>query len=39
MAATNGSGADPSVAVWAAQRGTDLLAEAIGEDVEVSLDD
>jgi exopolyphosphatase/guanosine-5'-triphosphate,3'-diphosphate pyrophosphatase len=35
VAATNGSKADPSVAVWAAQRGSDLLAEAIGEDVEV----
>ncbi|HEX5911442.1 MAG TPA: Ppx/GppA phosphatase family protein [Thermoleophilaceae bacterium] len=39
VAATNGSGADPSVAVWAAQRGSDLLAEAIGQDVEVSLAD
>jgi exopolyphosphatase/guanosine-5'-triphosphate,3'-diphosphate pyrophosphatase len=35
VADTNGSGADPSVAVWAAQRGSDLLAEAIGEEVEV----
>ncbi len=39
VAATNGSGGDPSVAVWAAQRGSDLLAEAIGEDVEVQLGD
>ena len=37
VAATNGSGGAPSVAVWAAQRGTDLLAEAIGEDVQVQL--
>ena len=27
--------ADPSVAIWSAQRNSDLLAEAIGEDVEV----
>ncbi len=39
VAATNGSGGVPSVAVWAAQRGSDLLAEAIGEDVEVTLAD
>jgi len=39
VAATNGSGGVPSVAVWAAQRGSDLLAEAIGEDVEVTLGD
>lgn len=39
VVATNGSGADPSVAVWAAQRGSDLLAEAIGEDLEVVLAD
>ena len=38
-AATNGSGADPSVAVWAAQRSSDLLAEAIGERVEVARAD
>ena len=31
----NGSGADPSVALWAAQRSSDLLAEAIGKTVEV----
>ncbi len=37
VAATNGAGADPSVAVWAAQRGSELLAEAIGRDVEVTL--
>jgi exopolyphosphatase/guanosine-5'-triphosphate,3'-diphosphate pyrophosphatase len=37
VAATNGAGGDPSVAVWAAQRGSDLLAEAIGEPVEVTL--
>ncbi len=35
-AETNGAGAaDPSVAIWAAQRNADLLAEAIGEPVEV----
>jgi exopolyphosphatase / guanosine-5'-triphosphate,3'-diphosphate pyrophosphatase len=32
-ARTNGT--DPSVALWSAQRNSDLLAEAIGEDVEV----
>ena len=39
VATANGSGTDPSVAVWAAQRGSDLLAEAIGEQVEVVLGD
>ncbi|HYI36695.1 MAG TPA: Ppx/GppA phosphatase family protein [Thermoleophilaceae bacterium] len=39
VATANGSGTDPSVAVWAAQRGSDLLAEAIGEEVEVVLGD
>ncbi len=34
-ALTNGSDADPSVAVWAAQRSAGLLAEAIGKTVEV----
>ncbi len=29
------NGADPSVAIWSAQRNSDLLAEAIGEKVEV----
>ncbi|HZI91523.1 MAG TPA: Ppx/GppA phosphatase family protein [Thermoleophilaceae bacterium] len=37
-AETNGSGSDPSVAIWAAQRNSSLLAEAIGEQVEVLLD-
>ena len=32
---TNGAGADPSVALWAAQRSADLLADAIGKTVEV----
>jgi len=32
-ARTNGT--DPTVALWSAQRNSDLLAEAIGEDVEV----
>jgi exopolyphosphatase/guanosine-5'-triphosphate,3'-diphosphate pyrophosphatase len=32
-ARTNGS--DPTVAIWSAQRNSDLLAEAIGEQVEV----
>lgn len=31
----NGSGADPSVALWAAQRSSGLLADAIGKPVEV----
>lgn len=35
VASTDHPGADPSVAVWAAQRGSDLLAEAIDEPVEV----
>ncbi len=35
-ALTNGSGADPSVALWAAQRSAGLLAEAIGKPVEVT---
>lgn len=35
VASTDHPGADPSVAVWAAQRGSDLLAEAIGQRVEV----
>ena len=35
-AETNGSDADPSVAIWAAQRSSDLLAEAIGTQVEVT---
>jgi exopolyphosphatase / guanosine-5'-triphosphate,3'-diphosphate pyrophosphatase len=30
-------GADPSVAIWAAQRSSDLLAEAIGERVVVAV--
>jgi exopolyphosphatase / guanosine-5'-triphosphate,3'-diphosphate pyrophosphatase len=30
-------GAHPSVAIWAAQRSSDLLAEAIGERVEVAV--
>ncbi len=36
VASTDGSGSDPSVAVWAAQRNSDLLAEAIGRDVEIT---
>ena len=36
-AEANGSGSDPSVAIWAAQRNSSLLAEAIGERVEVLL--
>jgi len=36
-AETNGTGADPSVAIWSAQRNSSLLAEAIGEQVEVTL--
>jgi exopolyphosphatase/guanosine-5'-triphosphate,3'-diphosphate pyrophosphatase len=35
-ARTNGT--DPSVAIWAAQRNAGLLAEAIGEEVEVVVD-
>ncbi len=35
VAGTNRKGVDPSVAVWSAQRGSDLLAEAIGRPVEV----
>jgi exopolyphosphatase/guanosine-5'-triphosphate,3'-diphosphate pyrophosphatase len=35
VATTRGAGGDPGVAVWAAQRGSDLLAEAIGEPLEV----
>jgi exopolyphosphatase/guanosine-5'-triphosphate,3'-diphosphate pyrophosphatase len=31
----NGSGADPSVALWAAQRSSGLLADALGKSVEV----
>jgi exopolyphosphatase / guanosine-5'-triphosphate,3'-diphosphate pyrophosphatase len=38
-AETNGSGSDPSVAIWSAQRNSSLLAEAIGEQVEVLLAD
>ena len=34
-ATTDGAGTDPTVAIWSAQRNADLLAEAIGEDVEV----
>jgi len=37
-AETNGSGSDPSVAIWSAQRNSSLLAEAIGERVEVLRD-
>jgi len=37
-AETNGGGSDPSVAIWSAQRNSQLLAEAIGESVEVLLD-
>ena len=36
-AETNGSGTDPSVAIWSAQRNSALLAEAIGERVDVVL--
>ena len=35
LAQTNGAGADPSVAIWSAQRNSDLLAEAIERPVEV----
>ena len=35
QAVSNGSGADPTVALWAAQRSSDLLAQAIGSPVEV----
>ena len=35
LATTDGAGTDPTVAIWSAQRNSDLLAEAIGEDVEV----
>ena len=34
-ALSNGSDADPTVALWAAQRSSDLLARAVGEPVEV----
>jgi len=34
-ALTNGSGPDPSVALWGAQRSSGLLADAIGKTVEV----
>jgi exopolyphosphatase/guanosine-5'-triphosphate,3'-diphosphate pyrophosphatase len=34
-AQTNGSGSDPSVAIWAAQRNAWLLADAIGEQITV----
>jgi exopolyphosphatase / guanosine-5'-triphosphate,3'-diphosphate pyrophosphatase len=37
-AQTNGSGSDPSVAIWAAQRNAALLADAIGEQVTVVRD-
>ena len=36
-AEANGSGSDPSVAIWSAQRNSSLLAEALGERVEVLL--
>jgi exopolyphosphatase / guanosine-5'-triphosphate,3'-diphosphate pyrophosphatase len=32
----NGTGGDTSVAIWSARRNADLLAEAIGKDVEVA---
>jgi exopolyphosphatase/guanosine-5'-triphosphate,3'-diphosphate pyrophosphatase len=35
-AITEGGGADPRVAIWSAQRTSDLLSKAIGEDVEIS---
>ncbi|MGI8749511.1 MAG: hypothetical protein ACR2J6_03020, partial [Thermoleophilaceae bacterium] len=35
LATTRGGRGDPGVAVWAAQRGSELLAAAIGEPVEV----
>ena len=36
-AEANGSGSDPSVAIWSAQRNSSLLADAVGERVEVLL--
>ena len=35
-ATADGAGTDPTVAIWSAQRNSDLLAEAIGEEVEVA---
>jgi exopolyphosphatase/guanosine-5'-triphosphate,3'-diphosphate pyrophosphatase len=37
LGAIAGHGADPGVAIWAARRGSDLLAEALGRPVEIAV--